>query len=272
MIMAASKSEQTLYSPYSSTTGIYENTFTEEELATLKELAKTILNENEWIAPLIPELIVRQSIEWYAQLFVSNLLEQVKPKNGEVTLEEFKDVAKDYLITYNLNGAKWFKDAFKEACLEEIKKHFEEVQNLADANIKIAPVRVTSSSGKMAFHKDAQFKIWDEEMIRGKHVISLDDIGDRGTTQETIRERLVADGALSTTTVNLVEKMVPDDVDEEHQKKHSPDIALLQAAYYFLLGWGLDDGKREITRDFNTIVILDSKPSDEIISFQGGLK
>ncbi len=269
--MASSKAEQTIYSPQSSASGIYENTFTAEELSELRELAAKILNENEWIAPLIPELVIRQSVEWYAQLFIGNLLKQINPKGDEITLEEFKNVAENYLVIYNLNGAKWFKEAFELACLEELKSHFENINVLSDANLKISSVHVTSSSGKKTFNKAAQFKVWDEKIINGKHVISLDDIGDRGTTQETIRERLLTDGALSTTTVNLVEKIVPDDIDEEHQKKHSPDIALLQAAYHFLLGWGLDDGKREETRNFKTIAILDSKPADDNISFQGGL-
>ncbi len=257
--MAVAKLEKTLYSPFSSADGLYPDTFTKEELAQLQELASEILDENEWLAPLIPELIIRESIRWYAQLFIGELIKQIPNKKDKIDLEDFQNVADNYQIIYNLNGAKWFAEAFAETCLEELLQYFPEIQSLGEAKIKISPVRVTTSSGKMTFNKDAQFKIWNSGIVDGKHVISLDDIGDRGTTQQAIREKLLADGARSITTVNMVEKIVPEDIDEEHQKKYSPDIALLKAAYYFLLGWGLDDGKRDATREFKTIAILNSK-------------
>lgn len=254
----------------STETHYYYDRFTDEELDTLEAQAGEILNENEWIVPLIPESVVRASIQIYAKSFIDQLLISTGLDKEVVTLEDFKSVAREYVVTYNLKGAKWFKEGFEEACLEELQNRFEGVVSLFQAGLTIEPIRVTSSTGAQAFG-EAKVVLWDANMIRGKHVISLDDIGDRGITQKTIKNKAILDGALSCTTVNLIEKIVPDDIDEAHQKKYSPDTFLLEIGNFYVIGWGLDDGKRDETRDLDGIVILCKEfPHASLLLFQGG--
>lgn len=260
---------QPTYSPQSSETGYYPEEFSDEELAKLEIAAKKLLGENEWIVPLIPKLLIEKSVDWFAY----HLIDELISKNKNTDLEEFKKIASEHLITYNLKGAKQFKEALEKSCLAILKKRFPDIKNVSDAGLNFVAIHVTSSSGKKTFSKKNIFDVWPASLLKGKILISLDDIGDRGVTQKSIKEQALIDGAKEVITVNMVEKDVPKDVEEEKRKIASPDIALLRVAFMYLLGWGLDDGVREETRELETIVALaDKQPAPETIAFSANGK
>lgn len=271
--MVTLENHSTLYSPVSEPSGEYPATFTQSELAAIKELTTEILTDHEWVIPLIPEVIIKSSIDWYAELFLADILARARTTHEPPTLAEFQEIAKNCLVIYNLKGALQFKEAFEQTCLSKLQLLFPDLTGLESAGIHIVPVRVASASGKMAFGASARFESWPTELFHGKDIVSLDDIGDRGTTQQAIKEQALRDGAASVTTVNMVEKMVPDTVEPTKQKIAHPDVALLHVAYRYLLGWGLDDGIREDTRTYQTIVALsEEEPPVGQIAFQGSTK
>lgn len=249
-------SSEVRYSPQSSSSGSYDlDSFTGDELSVIEQQAREILKQNEWVIPLIPESIVKASVQWYAQIFIEQLISQTNFSRNNISLEAFQATVQEYLVTYNLQGAKWFKEVFVQACLEELKTIFGDLSASALASLMIEPIKVTSSTGAQSFGK-ARIVEWDGTLIKGKRLLSLDDIGDRGVTQQTIKEQALSDGALSVTTVNMIEKMVPNDAEETAQKKYGPEVALLRIGFFYVLGWGLDDGVREETRDFKSIIAL----------------
>jgi len=270
--MNKNDSESVAYSPYSQKDGKYlPELFTKKELSDIKQLAAKILNKGECVIPMVPENIIHSSIEWYAQKFIDQLLLEVKSTEKEASLENFKKIAGEYLITYNLEGAKWFKKIFERYCLEKLRKHFENIDSLKDVNLEIIPIHVTSSTGKKSFG-ETRVKSWDAKKAKRRHVFSLEDIGDRGNTQEAIQQLALDANALSFTSVNMLEKTVLDDVEEKKQKKSHPNIALLQIFYAYVLGVGLDDGERELTRTFGSIVILcEEIPQTSQLFFKGKL-
>ena len=259
--------------PQSSKSGIYSiDKFTLKELSTIEKQTKEILGVEECAIPLVPRNIINSAVEWYAHFFINQLLLETKVSSGKPSLNNFKSVAEDYGITYNLKGAEWFKNLFKHYCLKILKNNFSKnnINSIKDTNLNFIPIKVTSSSGNQEFDVVTIKKWFDPKKLK---ILSLDDIGDRGDTQETIRKRVLEEGAINFTSVNLTQKMVPGDVSKEKKQTAWPDFGLLEVIYAFLLGFGLDDGVREETREFKSIVQLcDDIPQFPIIFFQGGLR
>jgi hypoxanthine-guanine phosphoribosyltransferase len=273
------EADEVVYSPHSKIDGIYpDDEFQPDALQVVADFAKKNLNKGEWIVPWVPEQIIEKAVAWYANSFLQMIIKDSLDlvNTSQVCLENFKTAADKYLVTSNLNGARWFTDEFEKSCLKQlialsdVDSSFGNVSSISEAGINILEVKVTSSTGHQAFGK-AKVVDFDGSKMIGKHVISLDDIGDRGITQKTVKEEALAAGAAEVTTVNLIEKQVPDTVPEDQQKKSHPDVALLAVAYQFLLGWGLDDGTRDITRELRTIVALfKENPELAWVAYQGG--
>ncbi|AKM81386.1 MAG: hypothetical protein UT13_C0001G0424 [Candidatus Pacebacteria bacterium GW2011_GWF2_38_9] len=260
----------TIKSPYSSDNGKYPHKLADDEKNKIEQQVKELLDEDRWFAPLIPEFILNESINWYIQIFIN----EISDGEEDLTLEEFRQKAEQSLIIYNLEGAKWFKEKFEEKCLILLKKQFgDKINSLEDTGLNSMPVRATSSSGETTFSEEVKFEIWNAAKIKDKKIYSLEDLGDTGRTQEAMKKRALLDGATSFVSINMLEKNVTDDVDEKHQKISSPDFYLLLIANYFLIGAGLD-GKNEKSRSLaipGAQYSSEAEIPEELLAFQGGL-
>jgi hypoxanthine phosphoribosyltransferase len=72
------------------------------------------------------------------------------------------------------------------------------------------------------------------EVVRGEHVLVVDDIFDEGLTMEMIVKACLEDGAASVVSAVLVEKL------RERECAYRPDIVGLQVPDRYVMGYGLD--------------------------------
>ena len=219
-------------SPFSDKDGEYGNDFSSEELKAVEALQAMYL-DGEIVAPYIPEMIVKQSLEWFVDQLHEWLHDQI-------------DAGEKVLIIYNLKGAEYFWIDIQRVWIEKFSCHL-------DAMAEAKPVRVSTSVGEKEFGEVNEELLKWEIDPRGKTVVSLDDIGDRGDTQQAIVKKLKDGGAKEVIVVNLTEK----DVD----KSFEADAFLLWVVNEFLLGRGLDSGTNDseledAQRNLKTIVQL----------------
>ena len=79
-----------------------------------------------------------------------------------------------------------------------------------------------------------EWKYRPSEIIRGEHVLVVDDIFDEGVTMQEIVDACREDGAASVTSAVLVEKLRARDC------VYRPDVVGLTAPDRYLMGYGLD--------------------------------
>lgn len=72
------------------------------------------------------------------------------------------------------------------------------------------------------------------EVVRGEHVLVIDDIFDEGTTMQAIVEACYEDGATAVVSAVLVEK------ERERACTYRPDIIGLKVPDRYVMGYGLD--------------------------------
>jgi len=233
--------EETIFSPHASVDGNYPIFTSEQKRVTdLNQLLheKGALDDDESLSALVSPELVEQAMDWFID---------------EVLFKKINEYgAENVILTYNRRGAWWFMRRLKNRLVERgiLEKGFS-LEDFKSNIAEVLPIRVTSSSGYQEFNRNAQFIRWfnDDVDLTQKCVISLDDIGDRGVTQRLVVEKLKQMGAKEAIAVNLVEKLVPSNIDDDKKKVWSPNYALLTIAYIYALGEGLDSGKGNIFRE-----------------------
>ena len=186
-----------------------------------------ILEPNEYLEAYISAEEVQKAVAWAGQV-ISELV-AADPENT--------------VLFYIKEGGSWFWNA--------IQKLYPELQATG--------IKISTSDGPQTFRtKVNRHKfLWPgKSMIEGKKMIVLDDVGDRGYTQEVVSRLARRQGVREVITVNLIEKL-----GECIRKRHIPSYTGLFSGNYFLVGCGLDDGspdkKREnFFRSQNAVYIL----------------
>ncbi len=217
--------KQTVYSPISDPQGDYtHHDFSFEEVSAATKLNRH-MTAKEQLELYIPAETVRLSVVW----FVHELRKQIEATEDRL------------ILVFNLMGAYWFTNLILEAYEAEFGS------SLLD-EVELHPIRVSTSHGYQDFNEEASQEqlLWPfaPHSLGDRTVFSLEDIGDRGRTQQIIKELAYRDGAQNVLTVNLFEKL-RDDI----TKHEEPDYVLLIVAQFFLLGVGLDSGTDNLTRE-----------------------
>ena len=81
---------------------------------------------------------------------------------------------------------------------------------------------------------DIEWRHRPADVVRGEHVLVVDDIFDEGLTMEMIVNACLEDGARSVVSAVLVEK------DRERDCAYRPDIVGMQVPNRYVMGYGLD--------------------------------
>lgn len=208
---------ETLYSPYSKTDGQYLDTPYQPHNE--QDKLNKLIRPGEEAQPYIPAPIVEDAITWAAY----TLLPQLLTANTEVAV--------------NLKGA----------------VHFFEHLRLYYPRLKAHDIRVSRGAANGKFGKvDESETLWPPELddLRGKRLLLIEDMNDRGDTLARIKAMAQARGVEEVISLMLFDKMI------DSEKTSHATIALLAVANKYLIGRGLDDGQDRFRDLLNVYILL----------------